>query len=166
MEISELIKNNFPAIIALTGTLLGVLITQLFNWLNKRSEFYHQHKLKKTDQQIVFENNEVIKPVLDFLKKELCLITKIYQKGLNKEVSIEDELSEHILEMSMVGARIRILGNNILNKKYEEFTKLRIPISFDSLNEEGNKDINTAFENMKKAELLASEIISEIKKST
>ena len=166
MEISDLIKNNFPAIIALAGALLGVIITQLFNWLNKRSEFHHQHNLKKTDQQIAFENNEVIKPVLDFLEKELRLITKIYQKGLNKEVSIEDDQSEHILEMSMVGARIRILGNSILNKKYEEFTRLRIPISFDSLNEEGNRDINNAFKNMKKAEMLASEIIAEIKNST
>lgn len=166
MGISELIKGNLPAIIAVAGTLLAVLITQLFNWLNKRSEFYYQHNLKKTDQQIAFENNEVIKPVLDFLENELRLITKVYQKGLNKEVTIEDELSEHILGMSMVGARIRILGNNILNEKYEEFTRLRIPISFDALNEDGNKDINTAFENMKKAELLASEIISEIKSAT
>jgi hypothetical protein len=163
MGINEILKNNFPAIITLIGALLAVIITQFFNWLNKKSEFYYQHNLKKTDQQIAFENNEVIKPVLGFLEKELRLITKIYQKGLNREVSIEDELSEHILEMSMVGARVRILGNNTLNETYEEFTRLRIPISCDALNEEGNKDINTAFNNMKKAELLASKIISEIR---
>lgn len=154
------------AVIAIAGTIFGVVITEFFNWLNKKSEFSYQSSLKKTDRQIEFENDEIIRPALDFLEKELRLITRIYQKGLNKELSIGDEISEHILGMSMVGARIRVFSNDALNKKFEEFTRLRISISFDVLNEDGHKDINAAFENMKKAELLASEIIAEMKRAT
>ncbi len=166
MEIYELIEVNASAIIGVTGTVLGVIISQIFNLLSRNSDYSNQNKLKKLDQKIEFENNELVKPVVKFLDKELRLITKVYQKGLNKEVLINDELSDHILGMSMVGARIKSLGNDTLDKKFEDFTWLRISISFDALNEEGEKNINAAYENMKQAEAIASEIIREIKIST
>lgn len=166
MVTNELIKTTAPAILAIIGTIFGVIITGFFNWLNRKSDYSNLKNLKKIDQEIEFRNNELIKPVLEFLEKELNLITKIYQKGFNKEVIIDDQLSDHTLSMTMIGARLKSLGNDILDKKFEEFTRLRISISFDALSEEGYKNINAAYENMKQAEAIASDIIREISIST
>ena len=163
MDILTFLDKHAASIIAVLGTLAGVLISQIFTWLMKRNEFRNQVKLKRIDFGIEFEKTNLIEPVLLFLESDLKLITKIYQKGLNTEkTTIHEKLSEHILDMSMASARLGVYGNDALIKKFDEFTRKRIQIGFDALGDK-EKNINSAYNKIKEAESLASGIIILLK---
>ena len=162
MDILTLLDKHAAPIIAILGTLAGVVISQISTWLLKRQEFKNQLKLKRIDFGIEFEKKNLIEPVLLFLESDLKLITAIYQKGLEKEKIIHEKLGEHILEMSMASARLGVYGNEALIKKFDEFTKKRIQIGFDVFNDK-EKNMFSAHDKIKEAESLASDIIILLK---
>jgi hypothetical protein len=162
MDCLSFIDKNASPIIAVLGTLFGVIIAQISNWLMKNQEFKNHVKLKRIDFGIEFEKRNLIEPVLLFLESDLKLMTAIYQKGLEKEKNINEILGEHILEMSMVSARLRVYGNPALSTKFEEFTRKRLDVGFRALNE-NMKDIQSAYDKLREAEVLASEIIVLLK---
>lgn len=164
MDFLSFLDKHAAAIIAVIGTLAGVLVTQLFNLLLKRSEFKNQVKLKRYDFGIEFEKRNLIEPVLLFLESDLKLITAIYQKGLEtQKTKIHEKLGEHILDMSMASARLGVYGNEALIKRFDEFTRKRIEIGFDVFDEK-EKNMLSAHNKIKEAESLASEIIILLKK--
>lgn len=164
MDILDFIDKHATPIIAVFGTLAGVLISQLFNWLMKKCEFKNQVKLKRFDFGVEFEKRNLIEPILLFLESDLKLITAIYQKGFEREKSkINEKLGDHILEMSMVSARLGVYGNEALITKFDEFTRKRIEVGFNVLDEH-EKNISSAHNKIKEAESLASEIIILLKK--
>ena len=164
MNIYTFLDKHAAPMIAVFGTLAGVLISQVFNWLMKRREFSNQLKLKKLDYGFEFEKQKLIEPVLSFLESELKLITAIYQKGIDSENSNikRENLGDHILESSMASARLGVYGNKTLIEKFDEFTRKRIQVGFDIFDENG-KNITSAYERIKEAESLASEIILILK---
>jgi hypothetical protein len=162
MDLLTFIDKHATSIIAVLGTLFGVMISQISNWLMKKQEFKNHVKLKRIDFGIEFEKKNLIEPVLLFLESDLKLITAMYQKGLQQEKNINEILGEHILEMSMVSARLRVYGNAALNTKFEEFTRKRLEVGFKALNE-NMKDMQLAYDKLREAEVLASEIIILLK---
>ncbi len=85
MDFLTFLDKHATPIIAILGTLAGVVISQISTWLMKRQEFKNQVKLKRIDFGIEFEKKNLIEPVLLFLESDLKLITAIYQKGLEKK---------------------------------------------------------------------------------
>lgn len=163
MNILIFLDKHADSLFPILGTLAGVAITLFFTWLIKKREFLNQLILKRVDSEINFEKENLIKPVLLFLESDLKLMTAIYQKGMSpKAIEIDESLSTHILDMSMASARLGVYGNEALNKKFDEFTRKRIQVGFDALNEQDQK-INDAYKKMKEAESLASEIIILLK---
>lgn len=163
MDILTFFDKHADAIIPIFGTFAGVVITLFVTWLMKRREFINQVKLKRIDFGIEFEKKNLIEPVLLFLESDLKLMTAIYQKGLKLEkTEIDKSSSAHILDMSMASARLGVYGNEALIKKFDEFTRKRIQVGFDALNEQ-EKNINSAYNKIKEAESLASEIIILLK---
>ena len=163
MDILTFFDKHADSLFPILGTLAGVAITLFFTWLMKKREFINQLIMKRIDFEIEFEKENLIKPVLLFLESDLKLMAAIYQKGLEpKAVEIDKSLGTHILDMSMASARIGVYGNEALNKKFDEFTRKRIQVGFDALNEQ-DKKVNDAFNKMKEAESLASEIIVLLK---
>lgn len=109
MDLLTFLDKHATPIIAVLGTLAGVLISQLSTWFMKRHEFKNQVKLKRIDFGIEFEKRNLIVPVLLFLDSDLKLITAIYQKGLETEkTKIHENLNKHILNMSMASARLGV----------------------------------------------------------
>ena len=85
MDFLTFIDKHATPIIAVIGTLAGVVISQISTWVMKRHEFKKQVNLKRIDFGIEFEKKNLIEPVLLFLESDLKLITAIYQKGMDKE---------------------------------------------------------------------------------
>ena len=138
MDFMTFLDKYGAPIIAIWGTLAGVIISQISTWLMKRQEFKNQVELKRIDFGIEFEKKNLIEPVLLFLQSDLKLITAIHQKGLEKEkTQIHEKLGEHILEMSMASARLSVYGNEALTKQFVEFTRKRIQIGFDVFDDKG-----------------------------
>lgn len=163
MDFLTFLDKHATPIIAILGTLAGVVISQISTWLMKRQEFKNQVKLKRIDFGIEFEKKNLIEPVLLFLESDLKLITAIYQKGLEKEkTNIHEKLGEHILEMSMASARLGVYGNEALIKIFDEFSIKRIQIGFDVFDDK-EKNMLSAHNKIKEAESLASEIIILLK---
>jgi hypothetical protein len=163
MDLLTFLDKHAASIIAVLGTLAGVLISQFSTWLMKRHEFKNQVKLKRIDFGIEFEKKNLIEPVLLFLESDLKLITAIYQKGLETEkTEIHEILSGHILNMSMASARLGVYGNEALIKKFDEFTRKRIQIGFDVFDDK-EKNMLSAHNKIREAESLASEIIILLK---
>ena len=54
----DFINTHAPTIIAVIGTLSGVLISQLSYWLMKKSDYKNQVKLKRIDLGIEFEKRK------------------------------------------------------------------------------------------------------------
>lgn len=156
MDILTFLDKHAASIIAVSGTLAAV-------WVMKRNEFKNQVKLKRIDLGIEFEKKNLIEPILLFLESDLKLITAMYQKGLETErTKIHEKLGEHILDMSMASARIKVYGNESLIKKFDEFTRKRIQIGFDVF-DDINKNMLSAHNKIKEAESLSSEIIILLK---
>jgi len=163
MDILTFFDKHADAILPIFSGLAGVVITLFFTWLMKRREFINQVKLRRIDFGIEFERKNLIEPVLLFLESDLKLMTAIYQKGLERErTEIDSSLSTHILDMSMASARLGVHGNEALVKKFDEFTRKRNQVGFDALGE-NEKNINSAYNKIKEAESLASEIIILLK---
>lgn len=163
MDFLTFLDKHATPLIAVLGTIAGVAISQISTWLMKRQEFKTQVKLKRIDFGIDFEKKQLIEPVLFFLESDLKLITAIYQEGLEKEKrNIHEKLGEHILQMSMASARLGVYGNEALTEKFDEFTKKRIQVGFDAFSEQ-NRNISSAYNKIKEAESLASEIIILLK---
>lgn len=163
MDWLTFIDKHAASIFPVLGTLSGVLISLIFSWLINRCEFRNQVKLKKIDLGIDFQKDKLIEPVLSFLESDLKLMTRIYQIGLNAEASqLKDQLDRHILDMSMVSARLGAYGNTTLSDKFDEFSRKRIEVGFLAL-EEHLKDIPQAHSKLKEAESLAADIIRMLK---
>ena len=163
MNFIDFFDKHAASIIPAIGVLAGVIISQFFTWVMKLSEFKNQVRLKRIDFGIEFEKRNLIEPVLLFLESDFKLMTAIYQKGFESEKSkINEKLSEHILSMSMASARIGAYGNEALIKKFDEFTRKRMEVGFNVLDEE-NKSIYSAHNKIKEAESIASEIIILLK---
>jgi hypothetical protein len=154
--------NYIASIITGLAALAGVAISQFFSWIMKKNEFNNQVKMKRIDLGIEFEKRNLIEPVMMFLTSELKLITAIFQKGLEVEKTvIQRNLGEHILDMAMTSARLGAYGNKALIDKFEEFTRIRISVGFEV--SEKFKNLPSAHERLKQAEILASEIIVHLK---
>ena len=162
IDILNFIDKHATPMFTLLGILFGLVFSPISTWIMKKLEFINQAKLKRIDFAIEFEKKNLIEPVLLFLKSDLKLMTSIYQKGLAiEQKEIEKSESAHILDMSMVSARLGVYVNDLLIKKFDEFTRKRIQVGFSTLSDQ-NKNIH-AHNKIKEAEALASEIIAFLK---
>jgi hypothetical protein len=163
MDIAHFLDKFGTAIIAVFGTIAGVVITQIFNWVFKKSEWSNQVRLRKLERSLQFEKQNLIDPIIEFMEAELSLIQIIYGKGFDKEPSpIEGSSSDHIKNLLAISARIKVYGDQELINKFEEFTSKRLIIGNKILDEK-NRDLPHAYDDLKQAEILASEILKAFK---
>ncbi len=163
MDLAHFLDKFGAAIIAVFGTIAGVVITSIFNWVLKKSEWSNQVKLRKLERSLEFEKQNLIDPIIEFLEAELSLIQIIYGKGFDKEHSpFEGSSSDHIKNLSAISAKIKVYGDQELIVKFEEFTSKRLIIGNKTLVEK-NRDLSHAYDDLKKAEILASEILKTFK---
>lgn len=157
MEFYQFLDKNSATIIAVSGTIIGVIITQFFNWLNKSNDWQNQVKLKKLDNSIEFEKQNIIYPIKEFMETEIILLQKIYAKGMTEGNATLDDIkdTEHIKNLSVISAKIKSYKNQELNKKFEDFKNKRFGIQKGF----SDNDLKKADNNFIEAENLYSEIL-------
>ncbi len=149
--------NKNPALWAL----LGVIVTQISNFFLKKIDIDAQLLRQKIDWSWEFEKKSVIEPILTFLDSELKLMTFVYTQGFESKEA-DQEIKRHILDLSTTFARIKALDDYELNEKFNEFSRKRLGIGNRVFNQ-GEKDMEGAYQELQEAEKLAGEIIWLIK---
>ncbi len=164
MDWGAFIDKNANSIIPVIATLGGMIISQLCNILKIRIETKKQIAIKKVDAAIEFEKNHIIEPILSYLDSELKFMIAIYREGLSSGDKAEDIFKpEHILNLSCISARIRALGDETLNEKFDKFTLKRFDIANRILKDSPNRNPSIANKQLQAAEQLAGEILSILK---
>ena len=160
MEVSQFLDKNGTAIIAVIGTISGVLITALANLMQKKSEWINQKRLRKLECSIEFEQRYLIEPIIEYIEAELQLLQRIYAKGFEKDTSpISEMFLEHHWKMLLTSSRVKVYGNKELIDRFESFTRKRIEIGNRTLEPKNE----LAYGNLKEAESIAAEILTTLK---
>jgi len=154
MDFFQFLDKNSSSIIPVCSTILGILLTQLFNWLIKHSEWKNQVKLRKLENSIEFEKQHLITPIREFVEAELIWLQGMYEKVLGqKEIkSYNFEGIDCMKNLTVISAKIKVYGNQELIKKFDEFALKRL-----------SNDVIKAYDELKEAENLASEILRMFK---
>jgi hypothetical protein len=164
MSLMKFIDNNqvlSGALLGSVSTLIGVVVTQISGILAKKIEIDAQIRYRKFDWSWEFEKRCIIDPALTFLDSELRLMTFVYTQGF-EDKEADEEIKKHILDMPTISARIKALDDHELSGKFNEFTRKRLAVGNNVL-DEYKKDMNAAFTELQEAEKLAGEIILSIK---
>ena len=103
------------------------------------------------------ENDIIIRPVIDFLERDLIAIQRVYnlslvQKTERREIIIDNE---HIWLLTAAQARIEAAGDPVLCDKFDEYSRKRLKMG--NAVEIGNEE---AFEELEATKTLASDIIA------
>jgi hypothetical protein len=163
MEVSQFFDKYGAAIIAVFGTISGVLITAFANLLLKKNEWINQKRLRKLERSIAFEERNLIVPIVEYIEAELQHLQRIYAKGFERDTStIPEMLQEHHWKMVLTSARVKVYGNKELIDRFESFTRKRIEIGNFALDPK-NKNLNLAYGDLKEAESIAAEILTTLK---
>lgn len=170
MGILELLDKYPVALIGVVGATLGVIgslagvaITSWFNLKAKDKEAANARKLKFLDNSIDFQKRHVVEPIIAFLESDLKLISYVYECGLEKDTPPKNpEQSVHIRLLAMTEARIKTLGDKLLEEKFRVFTRKRLEVG-NKILDEMRRDPNAAYEKLQEAITLASEILVSVK---
>ncbi|WP_413517082.1 hypothetical protein [Photobacterium phosphoreum] len=156
MSFLEFIHGNQGAVIAATAALGGVLITAIFNVLQKYLDNKHTKSIKRLEIVIDFEKCHLIEPILTFLDADLIAMRDVYNiifinKVDRENISIKNE---HLQSLPSVKARIRGLGDKELSQKFDVFTRKRLLIgnAIETVGSDPYKELESGIE-------LAGEII-------
>ena len=145
------------------GALAGVALTVFSNYKAKDKDAKNARDLRILENSIEFEKEHLIKSVIEFLEADLKLISYVYECGLTKESpSKKTDMGDHIRQMAMVEARVKLYGDESLEKKFTEFTHKRIEIG-NEIFSEYRGDQKEAYNKLQEAISLASEILKSIK---
>ena len=157
MSLECLINENQPALFALIGAILGFFVNQLTTWISKAIDHRYNVKIKRLDIGIELEKKYLIEPVVSFIDKDLKSMQKLYaQLFKSKEEKACLSLdNEYVFELSSVQARVRGLGDESLNAKFEEFSRARISIG----TEVSDADSKAAYTKLDEAIKLAGAIL-------
>lgn len=162
MEETSFFVKHGASLIAVSSTLIGIIVTQLFNYLNKQKEFGERSKESALERDRDFQKTNIIDPLLRFLEQDLKMAQQVYSNGLHqKSDAIE---CDHQVNMVMLSAKIQAMDSK-LHRKYEEYTREKVALNTKALSEdEHTKDIDGAYKSLEKLKLLASEIILGLSK--
>jgi hypothetical protein len=115
MDTGQFLIKNGAAVVAVGGTIAGILITQLFNWLLKKREWKNQARLRKLERSIEFEKHNLIEPIIEFIEAELSLMQLLYAKGFDKEdKAISSSHSTHLKHLLTTSAKVKAYGDKDL----------------------------------------------------
>ena len=159
MAVSGAVGATLGAVVSLAG----VAITSWFNLKAKDKEAVNARRLKFLENSIDFQKRHIVEPVIAFLESDLRLISYVYECGLVKDTPAKKpELSEHIRLLAMTEARIKTLGDKSLEDKFRVFTRKRLEVGNEIL-DEIQRDHKAAYEKLQEAITLASEILVSVK---
>lgn len=160
-EKSFLIEHG-ASIIAVSASLLTIIVTLFFNWLSKLTDHTFQEKKEALRREVEFKNNYVIEPIMAFIKKDIIMAQAIYAKGLNSSEDI-------VIDCSTQGENVYIASlaasiNSELAKKVRLYGHEKVALNTYALalNKEEGKDISKAYKYLRKLELYASEIVTDL----
>lgn len=157
MDFFQFLDKNSAALIPVFSTITGILLTQICNFLLKKNELENQIKLKKFENSMEFEKQNLINPIIEFIEVELMVIRKICEQQL-KDAGLSGKIGgvNHLSKASIIAAKIKVFKNEEINKKFDEFIKKRWKINE---NTNKNEDNSKSIKEMKEAEMIASEIL-------
>jgi hypothetical protein len=163
MDIGQFLDKNAGAIIAVAGTIFGVLVTALFNLWQKKAEWINQKRLRQLERSIDFEECYLIRPTVEYMEAELQILQRIYSKGVEKDSTITPDMYQgQFWKMLLTSARVKVYGNKELTDTFEAFTRKRIEMG-NSIFDQDHKNLNLAYRELKEAESIAVQIFTTLK---
>lgn len=133
--------------------LWGAVITGTVLLISKWVDHLNNLKIKRLVIAIEVEKKHLIEPVVLFIEKQLESMQRTSAQGLDRENRVLN--NEYIFNLAATQARIKGLGDDVLNKKFDEFFTERIYIATFV----AEQKIIRANEHLEKAIKLAGEIL-------
>jgi len=160
-EKSFLIEHG-ASIIAVSASLLTAIVTLSFNWFSKVTDHTFQEKKEALKREVEFKNNYVIEPIMSFMKKDIIMAQAVYAKGLNSSEGV-------VIDCSTQGENLYIASlaasiSSELAEKVRLYGHEKVSLNTYALapSKEEGKDLNKAYKCLRKLELYASEIITDL----
>lgn len=156
MDWNKIIQDNFAAIAALSGVLIGLVVSLIKESLTKKLELQQ----KELDSQKEYQNNNLVIPIITFVDETLQLMDNAYWSTLD---GVEPNIAQKLILLrdkeSMIKARVVAFDDELLSKSFDNLS-LKYGHFWNRLRERNLKD---AYDVKKEAQQYAGVIFDMVK---
>jgi hypothetical protein len=119
MDWNQIIEDNFAAITALAGVLIGLVVSFIQLLITKSLDL----KQKELDSQKEYQKKTLVMPIISFVDETLQLMDKAYWDTLDgKQIDITKSLVKLREKESLIKARVLAFDNNLLSKSFDHLS--------------------------------------------
>ena len=119
MDVTKLVQENFAALAALTGVVIGLIGAWVREWFSKKAEIQQ----KQMESQKEYVEKHLAIPIITFMDELLQLMDTAYWTAMDgNELDVSEPLQNHRIKQSMIKARVSAFNDNDLIKAFDELS--------------------------------------------
>ncbi|EKF9853915.1 hypothetical protein O1D29_003421 [Vibrio cholerae] len=156
MEINDFLLEHASALIAVGGSLLGVLVGNL----GKLIDNFHVSKSENRRFTRDYKSKYVIEPILKYLELDLKMAQIVFaQSQQDEKLDIDCKSQADIIYVSALASSI----NDELGGLLSEYNREKTLLNTYALSKKGEgKSVDKAYKSLKRLQSIASQIIGKL----
>ncbi|EGZ6883172.1 hypothetical protein [Vibrio cholerae] len=156
MEINDFLLEHASALIAVGGSLLGVLVGNL----GKLIDNFHVSKSENRRFTRDYKSKYVIEPILKYLELDLKMAQIVFaQSQQDEKLDIDCKSQADIIYVSALASSI----NDELGGLLSEYNREKMLLNTYALSEKGEgKSVDKAYKSLKRLQSIAGQIIGKL----